>query len=496
MAALALAFALSLGRAAMPSPSVEGVVFVDGDGDGRFGPGDTPLPQALVSDGHTITRTAGDGRFALPWRRGGKVLLLKPAGFAPLPDQEGRLRLWREADPEGGPILFPLVARGEVERLLLFADPQVGERDEIAFVRASLERPLAAEPPVCARVVLGDLVADRPALYPALQAVLEDGLTPLFALPGNHDLEPGASLGEDPFRSFRASFGSERYAFHCGGLKVLMLPGVVPRYVEGRLVGYAPGLTESDLLFAEGFAAVTAAGAPTVIATHAPLTEPAFPPDQRERLLRAFSGSPVALVAGHWHRQELRVGEEGIDLFWAVGAVSGSYWTGPPGPDGIPLSWMSDGTARGYGVLEWVDGRFRPHYRPAGEAGRAPLHAFLPKVVEQGSYPSAMLSVNLYLGHAGSAVRFRVGEGAWQGMERQSAVDPLLLPILVEQDQAARLPEWRRLPEPRPSSHLWRARLPTDLAEGEQGVEIEAEDGFGGRHRLEASYRIEARRRR
>lgn len=115
-------------------------------------------------------------------------------------------------------------------------------------------------------------------------------------------------------------------------------------------------------------------------------------------------------------------------------------------------------------------------------------------MVEQNAYPSALLSVNLYLGHAESTVRFRVGEGSWQTMIRQPAVDPVLLPILVEQDHATSLPAWHRLPEPRPSTHLWRAPLPTALPEGEHRVEVEAEDGFGSRHRLEGRFRVEARR--
>ncbi len=491
-----LALAAVLAAPPVLPSAIEGRVFVDRDGDGRPGAGEAPVPGALVSDGVRIVRADEEGRFRLPLAAGGTVFLLKPAHHAPIPDGEGRRRLWRRVAPGEGPVFFALRPEAESERIVLLADPQVAEPRQIDFVRSSLERPLAAEPAACARVILGDLTADRPALYPALRAALEGDGHWLLALPGNHDLEPGAAQGDDGFRSFRVSFGGERYAFLCGRLRVLMLPGLVPRHADdGRLSGYAADLSEDDLAFAEAFAAATAPDAPTVIATHVPLApESGFPEDKHRRLLAAFAGSPLAVVAGHWHRQEIRVHpEEGVALFWAVGAVSGSYWTGPPAVDGVPESRMVDGTPRGYGVLEWDDGRFRPRYRPAGASGLAPLHVFLPRVIEQGSYPSALLSVNLHLGHAGSHVRFRVGEGAWQTMERQAAIDPLLLPVLVEQDRATRLPDWRRMPEPRPSTHLWRARLPTDLPPGEQRVEIEAEDGFGGRYRVEASYRLETR---
>lgn len=150
---------------------------------------------------------------------------------------------------------------------------------------------------------------------------------------------------------------------------------------------------------------------------------------------------------------------------------------------------MSDGTPRGDGVLEWAAQRFRPSYGPFGSASLLPLHAFLLKVIEQGSVPIALLSVNLSLGRTGSHIRFRVAGGPWQTMERVKAIDPMLLPTLVEQDGAERLPAWRRLPEPRPRSHLWRA----ELAAGEQRVEIEPDDGFGGIDRLETSDRLKRR---
>lgn len=249
-----------------------------------------------------------------------------------------------------------------------------------------------------------------------------------------------------------------------------------------------PTFSEDDLVFAAAF---TPAVAPTVIASHIPLApESGFPEATRSQLLALFAGGRLALVAGHWHRQEIRsLAEEGVELFWAVGAVSGSFWSGPPDAQRIPVSWMSDGTPRGYGVLEWAAQRFQPSYRPFGSASLLPLHAFLPKVSEQGSVPIALLSVNLYLGHAGSHIRFRIAGGPWQMMEGVIAIDPMLLPSLVEQDGSERFPAWRRLPEPRPRSHLRRA----DLAAGEQRVEIEADDGFGGIDRLETSDHLKRR---
>lgn len=87
---------------------------------------------------------------------------------------------------------------------------------------ARLSAVLAEEAPACARLVLGDLVADQPGLYAELREVLAADGSLLLTIPGNHDFEPKAREGEDPFRSFRAIFGGERYAFQCGRMGVLM----------------------------------------------------------------------------------------------------------------------------------------------------------------------------------------------------------------------------------------------------------------------------------
>ncbi|MDW8479601.1 MAG: calcineurin-like phosphoesterase C-terminal domain-containing protein [Xanthomonadales bacterium] len=479
---LLLAFALLAG----PDRALEGVVFLDRDGDGRQDPGEPGLEGIPLSDGIGIVLSGAEGRFRIASATG-RVLLLKPAGHRPPPRPDGLPRLWLEAGDE--PLSFPLLPIGEEpERLLLLADPQVGTAEEVGHVDRSLRHRLAGEAPVCATLLLGDLVNDRPELYAKLIAALAAPERLLLALPGNHDLEPAAAATPDPWASFRARFGAVRYGLRCGRLRVLLLPGVVP-LGPGR---WRPGFDADDLRFAAAFAALGPAGDPVVIATHVPIAEEERMPEAETRaLLEPFAGAPLALVAGHWHRQELRLDLPGVRLFWVVGAVSGSWWSGPPDAAGVPESPMSDGTPRGYGLLAWDGSRFRPAYRPA--RGGEPLHLHLPRVLAQGSYPSAMLWANLHLGHAGSQLRFRVGEGPWQPMERVAAPDPTLFPLLVAQDRAERLPAWSRVPDPRPSTHLWRARLPTGLAVGEHRIEVEAEDGFGNRHRAVASYRLERR---
>lgn len=196
-------------------------MFIDQDGDGRFGRHDRSFAGALVSDGVGIVRTGEEGRFRLRLAPEGTVFLLKPSHHVPVAAETESLSLWQRPGRAVAPIPFGLRPQTESERLIVLTDPEVADRREVGFVRASLSALLAEEAPACARLVLGDLVADQPGLYAESREVLAAGGSLLLAMPGNHDFEPKAREGEDPFRSFQAIFGGERYAFQCGRMRVL-----------------------------------------------------------------------------------------------------------------------------------------------------------------------------------------------------------------------------------------------------------------------------------
>ena len=98
------------------------------------------------------------------------------------------------------------------------------------------------------------------------------------------------------------------------------------------------------------------------------------------------------------------------------------------------------------------------------------LHA--PKVLRQGAYPAWGVYANVFMGYEGLPVEFRVDGGEWQPMKQVRQADPRLLVENIADDMADSLRGYDRSPEAMPSSHLWRAALPTKLAEGEHQVEV------------------------
>src|SRR3546814_683128 len=76
-------------------------------------------------------------------------------------------------------------------------------------------------------------------------------------------------------------------------------------------------------------------------------------------------------------------------------------------------------------------------------------------------------------------------------MRRVSQPDPRLLVENMRDDLAETLRGYDRSPEAKPSPHLWRGALPTDLAAGEHRVEVRAFDAWQGEQRAGTPYRLQ-----
>lgn len=95
------------------------------------------------------------------------------------------------------------------------------------------------------------------------------------------------------------------------------------------------------------------------------------------------------------------------------------------------------------------------------------------------------------MGEADSRVEFRIGEGEWRPMRRVLAPDPRLVRENVLDADAESLRGYDRSPEARPSPHLWRADLPTDLPAGTHRIEVRAFDRWRGELRAQGEYRLQ-----
>ncbi len=521
--AMALLCLAGAAPAAVAGPG--GRVFVDGNGNGRFDAGEPGVPGVAVSNGRALVRTGDDGRYALPDGGSGIVSLVKPAGWRLPAATDGLPRSWAPvpaAPDRDRPVDFALLPDPDARDrdhldVLVIADPQVKsatqvdwfERDVLATVRAGA-RARGAERVADLGLVLGDVVDDVPALYPAINAATTALGLPWLHVPGNHDLDPDTG-DAGSLRSYRAVYGPDSQAWEEPEAVFVALDDVVAAPGDGR--AYVGGLRPDQFAFLEAYLPTVPRDRLLVLAVHVPLFDTAPPgrPEtfraaDRARLFALLQRFPRVLVlSGHRHTQ--RHHRHGAADGWqgevplheySVGAASGAFWSGIADAAGIPDATMADGTPNGHARLQVeTDGAYRLSWHPARPGTGDPastdaiaLHS--PKVLRQGAYPAWGVYANVWMGEDDTRVEFRVDGGAWQPMQRIARADPRLLAENARDDAADGLRGYDRSPEAEPSTHLWRGALPTQLPAGEHVVDVRAFDRWQGEQRASTRYRLQS----
>lgn len=500
------------GWAAAAEVIVSGKVYQERDGKPGRGPTDPGLAGVQVSNGRQIVRSAGDGSYRLSVRPGDTVFVVKPDDYAFTKDAEGLPAFWRHYHPDGSPTLryrgiaattaalnaydFALLperrrARREGFQMLVFSDPQTANPREVDYYEQAIINPLVGHTKARLGTTLGDISNDDLSLYPAINRATTRLGVPWFHVPGNHDLDFDAADDAGSLDSWRAVYGPDTYAVEEGGASFVFLDDVVydprgkPKYIGGLradqftfLEAYLQGLRHDRLL---------------VLGMHIPLFDAApgretFRHADRQRLfalLKPFSN--VLVLSGHSHTQQhyhhgAAEGWQGDTPLheYNVGANCGAFWSGVNGADGVPVSTMSDGTPKGYALLDVAgNGRYRLQYRVAGAPASEQIGLHAPKLLRQGAYPAWGVYANVYMGEDATVVEYRVDGGAWQPMKQVRQADPRLVLENVADDLSNTLRSYDRSPEATASPHLWRGALPTDLAEGEHNVEVRARQPDG-----------------
>ena len=483
-----------------------GTVYEDRDADGRRGPGEPGLPGIRVSDGRTVVATDADGAYRLPTRPGGTTFVIKPAGMAfprgadglpvfwrhlPLPDAAS-LRPGRPAAVDAA-CDFALVRGSNATvnlQVLLFGDPQPKSMQDVDYYARDIVAPLLGRSGAVADLglSLGDIVNDDLSLYPAMKAATARLGVPWLHVPGNHDLDFDASGDEASLSTFRREFGPDTLAWEEPQAVFVTLDDVV--YRPGQKPAYVGGLREDQFAFLQAYLPTVPRDRLLVVAAHIPFFDaaaegqpPTFRVADRERLFALLREFPhVLLLSAHTHNQrhyfhDATDGWRGASPLheYNVGAACGAFWSGVKDAAGIPDSGMSDGTPNGYATMRVrSDGEYSLAWHSARDAADTQIVLHAPKVLRRGAYPAWGIYANVFMGHAGTRVEYRVDDGAWKPMVHVLQPDPALLAENARDDEAAVLRGYDRSPEATPSQHLWRSALPTDLAAGQHRVQVRA----------------------
>ncbi|MGH8052635.1 MAG: calcineurin-like phosphoesterase C-terminal domain-containing protein [Stenotrophomonas sp.] len=464
---------------------LEGVVFNDANGNSMQDAGEKPLAGIKVSDGEHIVITGNDGRYQLPASAQPTIFVIKPAGYSAASRSDGLPDIWRPNAGEDNVVRcrpFALVPQPDAPgsfQALVMADSQTGSTLDVNYFERDIIAPLRGKHQARLGMTLGDITNDDPSLYPALTKAVTSLGVPWLHVPGNHDMDVGAQSDAASLASYHRSLGPDTYAWEEPSMVFIGMDDIIAQ--PGQKPAYVGGLREDQFAFLERYLPTIAKDKLVVLGFHIPLFDHVYRAEDRARLFALLEKVQHPLIlSGHTHNQS--------QVFWAaeqgwrgarplheynVGAACGAFWSGQKDAQGIPDTTMADGTPNGYGLLNvQPQGRYSVEYRVARAADDMQIALHAPKVLRQGAYPAWGVYANVFMGYDGLPVEFRVDGGEWQPMKQVKQPDPRLLVENIADDLADSLRGYDRSPEAVPSTHLWRAALPTRLGEGEHTVEV------------------------
>jgi len=120
------------------------------------------------------------------------------------------------------------------------------------------------------------------------------------------------------------------------------------------------------------------------------------------------------------------------------------------------------------------------------------MHIHAPERVAFDDLTKTTIYANVFNGSERSQVEMQFGKtGKWIPMQHTRAIDPAYKAIFEAEAAAlAKNSGWRKLSNPHPSSHLWKAPLPSELAVGKHTLRVRTQDQYGREYSEERTITI------
>ncbi|CAH2599904.1 Cna protein B-type domain containing protein [Rhodovastum atsumiense] len=532
-AAAATGLALATGSARAQAPS--GTETARGTVLGESGGTRQPLAGVMVSNGQDVVLTDAAGRWSLPITPGESVFVIKPTGWKLPVDPATHLPAFAYAyAPTGTPggeafrfaglaptgrlpesIDFVLTRQEEPGRFdaLLFTDPQPESLAEVGFIRDAVVAQ-ASGIDAAFGITHGDVMFDDLSYYDRYNRIVGSIGVPWYNCCGNHDMNYEAADNTLSRETFKRVYGVRWHAFQHGGATFFILDdvdylGTDPKGEDGA-GKYRGRFGERQLAFIRNVLGHVPRESLVAFSFHIPLrtqqgdAASLIATDART-FLETISSHPNSVsFSGHTHTNEhWYLGAEdgfsgGTHHHHVLAAVSGSWWSGPFDERGIPVALESDGSPNGFHVLS-VDGtRYTTRLVPANDPNRGQMRIVLDNQLHAGrrgpirdahqgtllrgpidreTVASTRVLVNFFDGGPRSKLEMAVGDQEFGAMRRVPRTDPFVVDVYTR--NAATKKSWV---EPGKSTHVWQARLPTDLPAGTHRITVRATDEYGRPH--------------
>ena len=527
---------LTASRAQTAPEIARGTVF-DADSNPRRG-----ISGVMVSNGNEVVKTDEAGRWNLPVTPGDSLFVIKPTGWMTPVDPATNLPNYAyiyapEGTPGGdayrfaglprtgalpGSIDFPLRKHDEKTAFdaVLFTDPQPETMAEVGYIRDDVVAQTVGLDAAFG-ITHGDVMFDDLSFYGRCNKIVGTIELPWYNCCGNHDMNLEASDNTYSRETFKRIFGARYHAFQYASATFVLLDNV--EYLgtdpgkpngQGKFRGF---FGDRQLSFIRNLLANVPSDQLVVFSFHIPLrtlfgSDPMTANVNTREFLTAISSHPNSVsFCGHTHTNEhwYFTAEDGftagVHHHHVLTAVSGSWWSGPFDPRGIPMALASDGSPNGFHILSVDGAKYATTLVPAHDPARnqmrlmidAQFHASGSEVLrdyhigrlETGpisvdQVSSTRLVVNFFDGGPRSRLEYVIGDGEPCPMVRVERVDPFVREVYARNADTKK--PWVSAGK---SSHIWQASLPANLPAGTHRVTVRASDEYGRGH--EASMVLE-----
>ena len=153
---------------------------------------------------------------------------------------------------------------------------------------------------------------------------------------------------------------------------------------------------------------------------------------------------------------------------------------------------MADGAPNGYSILSFDGTDYTLDFKAAGRPADYQMHIHAPEVVSMVELEETAVYANVFNGSSRSSVELRIGGSDWETMQQINEIDPRYQQVFDE--EAAVLAEtsaWRKMSNPKRSTHLWRAVLPNDVGAGTHLLRVRTTDMSGRTYESSRVIRVE-----
>ena len=513
-----------IGNSAAANSTATGTVFLDTNGNQVKDDNEKGLPGVRVSNGQDIVQTDANGQYSLPVSDDTILFVIKPRGFM-TPVNENRLpKFYYIHKPHGSPeglkyagiaptgplpesIDFPLTEQSEADtfKVLVFGDTQPYNMQEIEWLAHDVIEEVIGIDAVFG-ISLGDLVGDDLSLFHPLNEVMATVGIPWYNVHGNHDMNFLAADDRYADETFERVYGPACYSYDWGPVHFINIDNVLFYRNEENNPRYSSEVGERQLTFIRNDLALVPKDQLVVVSMHIPLTGMR----DVQKLMNLLGDRPHTLsLSAHTHFQ--RDGFVGPEHGWHSddphhhhnhATTSGSWWRGTLDEVGIPHTTMRDGAPNGYGIFTFSGNQYSIRFKAARRPADYQMNVWAPWEVTSEETGETDVIVNIFGGTKRSTVEIRLGEaGEWKPMTYTPQEDPYYKALKARDDadhlerrlhtalretMKSQLKEEGELPQRGSaisgivkSTHIWQAKLPTNVPKGTHVIYVRTTDMFG-----------------